>query len=251
MISHTSIDDAKPHLRGTAQPASRAGNPQATVHHFLGWDVVNWANCLSLWDPHVSGGRLTCLEVGCGPGGLSLWLASKGHRVTCSDRSGVSRVARELHRRHGLSDSIDYEAIDATLIPHIESVDIVLCKSVLGGIWAQCGLDACKLALEQMHKALKPNGKLLFAENLRATVVHMFCRSRFLGRGPTEWQYPTIRQMMEFLAPFSSVEYRAFGLFGAFGRTEAQRTILAYADRLVEPMVPERFRYIIAGVATK
>ena len=63
------------------------------LQDILGWDALNWSVCLRVWEPIIStsNGPLDCLEIGCGPGGLSLWLASKGHNVVCSDLKGTGR----------------------------------------------------------------------------------------------------------------------------------------------------------------
>jgi hypothetical protein len=58
--------------------------------------------------------------------------------------------------------------------------------------------------------------------------------------------------MNKFLAPFSEKNLRAIGFAGTFGRNEAQRNLLALGDKLVfERLVPESWKYIVAGVARK
>jgi SAM-dependent methyltransferase len=218
------------------------------IQDILAWDVVNWSICLKVWEPHLPIEPSDCLEIGCNRGGLSLWLASKGHRVVCSDISLPGESARQLHQSYGVSDKISYEAIDATNIPYSEHFDIIVFKSVLGGIWEYCGLEEMHQAVRAMHKALKPKGKLLFVENLRATPLHMYCRKRFLNY---DWKYPTIEEMHDILSEFSSVYYQLAGFLGAFGRTKTQRNILGYIDNVLVPLVPKSWRYIMAGVAVK
>jgi SAM-dependent methyltransferase len=217
---------------------------------FIGWDVENWTECFRLWEPHVSAAKIHCLEIGSGPGGGSLWLASKGHSVVCSDIGGPSADARALHRKHALHQHIDYQDLDAANIPYQSRFDVILVKSVLGGIWGRLGMDTVQRAVAGIHRALKPNGKLLFAENLRSTRFHMFCRERFLGRD-RDWKYPTSDGVLNLLSQFSTVDYRLGGFLGAFGRTERQRTLLAFMDHLLVPLLPSRWCYIMAGVAYK
>jgi hypothetical protein len=58
--------------------------------------------------------------------------------------------------------------------------------------------------------------------------------------------------MKEFLSPFSHLEYHTFGFAGAFGRSEPQRNFLGTVDQtLLDRIIPEAWRYIIAGVAVK
>lgn len=233
-----------------SRPVQESGQVP-TLRDVLSWDVVNWSICLKLWDPHLTATSCQALEIGCGPGGLSLWLASKGHRVVCSDKVDPGRAVSTLHKRYGVSSRIVYEAIDATAIPYQDKVDIVILKSVLGGIWARYGTDGLQRTIRGLHNALRPGGKLLFAENLHATWLHMFCRRRFAHRTEHIWRYPTIEELLDFLAPFSAIDYKVGGFTGAFGWTESQRSALGYFDRLILSAVPEHWRYIIAGIATK
>jgi 2-polyprenyl-3-methyl-5-hydroxy-6-metoxy-1,4-benzoquinol methylase len=219
------------------------------VRDILEWDTVNWSVCFKAWEGHIPIEPSDCLEIGCGAGGLSLWLASKGHRVVCSDINMPGKSVRQLHQSYGVSHKISYEAIDATDIPYTEQFDIIALKSVLGGIWAKNGLENMQQAIREIHKSLKPNGKLLFAENLRSTPIHMFCRKRLLNRHEHSWQYPTIEEMRDFLSDFSSVNYQLAGFLGTFGRTETQRIIMGYIDKILVPIVPKEWNYIMAGVA--
>jgi len=217
----------------------------------LGWDAENWSLALRLWDPHVPQGFGNCLELGCGPGGISLWLASKGNHVVCSDIKGPSESARDLHRLHGVSKLVNYQEINAIAIPYREQFDIIAIKSVLGGILAHYGKDGLHLVIQEVHKALKPGGKLLFAENLQATSLHMYCRRQFLGRDASQWIYPSLEEFLGFLAPFPTTHYQTAGFLGAFGRREWQRTMLGHIDKVLVPILPTRARYLVAGVAAK
>jgi SAM-dependent methyltransferase len=221
-----------------------------SAEDILSWDVANWSACLRFWEPHLAAGRCDCLELGCGPGGISLWLALQGQRVVCSDVIAPRQAIQDWHRQCGVADRISYETIDATKIPYEAAFDFVVAKSVLGGIWSQKGLRGLPQAMRQIHKSLKPGGKLLFAENLRATPLHMFCRNYFLKRD-CAWKYPTANMILRLLADFSTVEYRLSGFLGTFGRTERQRTMFSYVDRVIVPMLPKQWRYIMSGVAVK
>src|SRR6478609_10988283 len=78
------------------------------------WDVFNWSNALVHWSGIVKSlskdAKILCL--GERNGGLSLWFALQGFRVTCSDFGGPTDAARELHRKYGISDFIEYADIN-------------------------------------------------------------------------------------------------------------------------------------------
>jgi len=60
-------------------------------------------------------------------------------------------------------------------------------------------------AFEQMHKALKPGGQLLFAENLLASSMHQNLRNKFVTWAES-WRYVSLDEMHDFLKIFSSKE---------------------------------------------
>lgn len=218
------------------------------LQEILGWDAVSWSVPLALWAAHLPAAPCDCLELGCGPGGVSLWLAARGHRVVCSDLDGPGAAARELHARHGVEANIRYEALDATSLPYSESFDVVVCKSILGGIWARRGEEAFHRAIGEARKALRPRGMFLFAENMRATALHMFCRKRFIS---WNWHYPRIAEMHAAFRHWGDANYALAGFLATFGRSERQRSILGYVDRAIHPVVPESWRYIMAGVVRR
>jgi SAM-dependent methyltransferase len=224
---------------------------------FVGWDVRNWSAALDFWLAHTKQKISGCsaLEIGSSNGGLSLWLALQGARVVCSDVGPPSENAITRHRASGVSHLIEYRSIDAVQIPYEREFDIVLFKSVLGAVGmmpdSNAGKAAQAKAIAQMHRALRKGGELFFAENLIASPLHQFFRRRFVQWG-SRWRYVSIAEMNGFLSPFSRVEYRTLGFAGAFGRGEAQRSALGTLDEgLLSHFVPERWRYIIVGVATK
>jgi SAM-dependent methyltransferase len=219
---------------------------------YVEWDVRNWALALDFWLANSAKNLSECkvLEIGADYGGLSLWLASHGAKVVCSDLEGVRREAVECHQSSDFAHLIEHHKIDAAEIPFAEEFDVVVFKSVLGGIGSGAKEPQAKVVGE-MHKALKKGGELFFAENLVASPVHMFFRRKAVKWGTT-WRYVTLEEMNEYLAPFSEVQKRTIGFAGTFGRTETQRNLLALGDRLIfDRIVPERWKYILAGVATK
>jgi SAM-dependent methyltransferase len=191
---------------------------------------------------------LQCLEVGAKGGGLSVWLALRGHAVVCSDFKKLPAEAVALAERHQVKHRMRFEDIDATKIPYESTFDIIAFKSILGGIGLDDAIERQRSAVASMYRALRPGGRLLFAENLIASPLHELMRRRYLRWG-ARWRYVTIHEMRSFLEPFSRVRLATTGFFGAFGRSEEQRRMLSLLDRVA--IVPPAWRYIVYGVATK
>jgi SAM-dependent methyltransferase len=223
------------------------------ISEYIEWDVRNWSTTLNYWLSESSQdlSNASALEIGSRHGGLSLWMASQGASVVCSDLNGPTEKAILQHRAHRVADRIEYRALDATQLPYQEEFDLVVFKSVLGGIGSRGGKEAQLKAIKEMHKALKEGGELFFAENLIGSPVHQFFRNRFVSWA-AEWRYVTIVEMEEFLSLFSQVRFCTMGFAGAFGRSETQRSLLGLVDKaILDHMIPNRWNYIICGVATK
>jgi len=220
---------------------------------FIEWDTRNWSAALDFWQSHTSKKIASCtaLELGSRHGGLSLWMALQGARVIASDLDGPSSEAAQLHRSRKVSHPITYESIDATSIPYTEKFDIILFKSILGAVGMNGGKESQVQVIKEIYRALTPGGELFFAENLAGSLLHQFCRRKFVEWGAM-WRYVSISEMQEFLKPFSRVQYNVLGFAGAFGRTERQRNLLALLDKtFFNYTVPDSFKYIMVGVATK
>lgn len=150
----------------------------STTHNdIIGWDVVNWSKALSFWERQTDLHKrpLKCLELRSHKGGLSLWQAQKGHSVICSDLESPEKSAKIIHDKYPNLE-ISYASINALEIPYENEFDIIIFKSILGGVPRDNNDENKKIALQQIYKALKPEGKLLFAENLQATKTHQFMR---------------------------------------------------------------------------
>ena len=217
------------------------------------WDVGNWSRALDFWNRELPGSwdGLSALELGAGRGGLSLYLALRGCRVTCTDMKSPEENARPHHAKHDCASRITYTAADATAIPVSDAAfDFVAFKSLLGTVGRREGKAGQQKLFDEIRRVLKPGGVLLFAENLKGASFHSFCRRKFVPWGG-DWRYVTIAEIGEFLHDYSNIRHRAFGVLALFGRTEWQRAILHYADRFLSPLVPVRSRYLVYGVAKK
>lgn len=221
------------------------------LNDIISWDVANWSRALSYWEENsdLNNGALHCLELGSRRGGLSLWLALKGHTVICSDLHLPEEEAMEIHKKYDCRSLISYEKVDATTIPYENTFDVIIFKSSLGGI-SSSNNDLKRKTVESIYLALKPGGVLLFAENMASSFLHRFFRKKFVEWG-REWNYLQIDEMEGLFSDFKSLSYKTVGFFGTFGRNEKQRNLLGRIDRLFDRLVPISKRYILIGVAKK
>ncbi|HNY32746.1 MAG TPA: methyltransferase domain-containing protein [Fibrobacteria bacterium] len=218
------------------------------------WDRKNWSKAFEFWERRLPEGRpLRCLEIGGRRGGPSLWLASKGHLVVCSDLENPEPIAKPLHEKYGVRGRVEYAALDALSSPSdwMGTFDCVIFKSILGGI-ARDGKDENRSrVIANIHGLLKPGGLLLFAENLQGSRLHGLFRRRFVRWGAS-WNYLPFEHVGSLFASFERLEWDTAGFLGAFGRKEWQRELFGRIDRLIlDGLVGSRNRYISFGAAWK
>jgi hypothetical protein len=230
--------------------------PRSLIRDSFGWDTPTWSRSLDFWDQHTSIALpMRALEVGAtgNNGGLSLYLASRGCKVTWSSLEEPEPYAKQLHLRYGIEKQISYETINVLAVPYDNDFDLIVFKSLLGGFGMVEGdtRQAQAAALIQMRKALKPGGELWWVENAAGSAIHSLLRSRY-GAGKRGWQYLPVDEVPLTFSGFDRVEYATFGVCSVFGRTEWQRRILAPIDQYVlEPITPSSWHYVVAGVARK
>lgn len=183
-------------------------------------------------------------------GGLSLYWALKDANVTYSDISDKNfENAKYLHQKYGMYD-IDYRVVDATTMDYDSEYDIVSFKSVLGAIGNINGTDKRRLAINNICRALKPDGKLYFVENLMASNFHQWLRHKYINWG-NRWKYLDLQELSDFSAGFKDVQYETFGYWGVIG-SHIQLTGLAGAvDKVFDRFVKENHRYIVSCVMCK
>ena len=238
---------------GLAGTVSQQREDVPRLDDVIEWDVTSWSKALPFWLDHSkikTARRPRALELGTRNGGLSLWLASKGFDVVCSDVERPSSQAMSLHERYHVTNRIAYEPIDASNIKVHGQFDVVCFKSMLGAVGRQ-GFDVQRRAVREMFRVLRPGGEVWFAENLAASPLHRFLRRTFVPWARS-WRYLTLAELQELFASFGSCEIITAGFLAAFGRTERQRRMLARLDG--SPLLrlfPPTWRYIAIGVARK
>ncbi len=221
------------------------------LNHYFEWDVESWSRAMKLWE---RGLNLTkdpkhALEIGGRRGGISYFLAKEhGMSVVCSDLNNPCNYARPLHEEFQVTDKISYAAVDCTKIPYNDNTfDVVVFKSVIGALG---DLAQQKVAVNEMYRVLKPGGVLLFAENLQATKLHMFLRKK-LVRWSSYWRYLNIKDAVNFLTPFRNKEYSSTGFTAIFVPDGILRKLAAFTDKIICPILPSNFHYIVYGYGIK
>lgn len=222
-----------------------------TIRDIIQWDAENWGQVIPYWSDVLSQKKnMLCLEAGARKGGLSLLAATYGHKVICSDIENPEEFAKPLHKKYNVEKFISYEAIDLLNIPYENHFDIIFIKSVLPTIGANNNEHLQQKAIDEIYKALKPGGYLLFAENLESSAIHRFARKKFVAWGAAA-RYLKIKEIKPMFKNFSSLEYKTTGFFALFGRTEKQRILLGRVDKALDKIIPASSKYLIIGKAKK
>lgn len=217
------------------------------------WDVINWGRAVCFWEkdiPDSLEGKKV-LDVGGRGGGLSLFFALKGANVICSNvRPDGFEKAKMLHKKYGLSHKINYKIIDVTEMSFEEEFDIVTFKSVLGGVGYNNHYDRQEIMMRNIYKALKPGGKLYFAENLIASPLHQKLRKAFTAWGDS-WRYISIKEAKNLTKDFTSFHYWTGGVLGTLGRKKILSYFLGILDYLFDRFCGKNAKYIISAICQK
>lgn len=222
------------------------------LQKYLEWDYLAWGEALKYWDsllPSSLEGK-KILELGGRNGGLSIYFAQKGADVFCSDIQSPTELTQIKHKKLGLTN-ISYHAIDATNIPTENKFDIIVFKSILGGIGYGDNISSQKRALKACYQALKPGGQLLFAENGKASIFHEALRTFLTGWGG-DWRYLGHKELRSLLkAEGLTVEIKSFGFFSVFARINFLKTPLFLIDKFISPFLLNELKYIHYGRCKK
>ena len=60
-----------------------------------------------------------------------------------------------------------------------------------------------------------------------------------------------LNEIADVFSLFKNVNYTTVGFLGCMGRSETQRRILGHIDTFIEKLLPNRFHYILIGIAVK
>lgn len=219
------------------------------VKDIIQWGVSNWSKLIPVWEKHLKNRKGKALAFGEREGGASLFLAFKGFQVTCTDYNDFPEdLPLEIHKKHKVTDLITYEKQDITATTYDDNTfDVVVFKSVIGALGSFVEQEK---ALKEIHRILKPGGILLFAENAKSSKLHQYARKKFTKWGH-RWHYPSIDEFEILSSPFKILEFKTFGFFATFGRSEKQRNLLGKIDNRINFMTPKKWKYILVAALVK
>lgn len=234
-------------------PPTRSLLPERVLNDVIGWDIRTWSPCLDFWSPVLQGlnpAAARVLTIGERNGGISLWFALQGFRVICSDYGGPPPSVKEIHAKHGVGALITYADVDAFAMPYPdESLDIVACKSVIGGLKLKRG-DAStrtfanqRLAVAEINRVLRPGGLFLGAENLAGTWVHQKARE-LAKQGRIGWRHLTAGEIESLFKGFAALEQRCYGFLGSRVAWLGIDHLTALLDAALCPLLPESWLYV-------
>jgi len=219
----------------------------------IGWDYINWGKSLEYFDDHINYNNIhKVLELGADSqsSGYSLFFAKKGIQSVCSSYGKINNRLIERHKKYKLDNLISYEILDAKKITYKKEFDLICFKSMLGGICKNGNTQHAKTIFDQIHKALKPNGYLVFSENIESTIIHKFFRKNFISKS---WNYFPKNELTNLMDDnFKNIKTHSIGLLGCFGRSESQKNYLGKIDEyLFNKIAPESWNYVFFGICQK
>lgn len=224
------------------------------------WDVHNWSKVLNYWQPILDRfsdkAEVKVLALAERNGGLSLWLALQGFKPICSDVGGPTQMAREMHSAHGVQKLVVYEDVNIFDIPYDdETFDLVICKSVIGGLKTDPGDPSTRtianqsLALEQVFRVLRKGGYFLGAENTRGSLFHKIVR--VASGKKVGWRHLSNEEIDELFENFKSVKQKGYGYFGTFYPLSLINSLANVLDTVISGIFPRRWLYISFIIAQK
>lgn len=228
------------------------------VADIIEWDVLNWSQLIHYWQPLLEQlpRNSKVLAIGERGGGLALWLALQGFDVVCTDVTDISGKAGQLHRRYGVEQKITYKLLDIVNDEWAaEEFDIVIAKSVIGGLKAERGnpasrsLEVQQKAMYNIYRQLKPGGYFFSAENLAGNSLAKLARR--LKAKHTGWRHPSLVELNSLFTPYSIVQIKTFGILPTFFSGKMLNRGMYLINKYVLRFLPANAKYIAFTVARK
>lgn len=222
---------------------------EISTKDIFGWDVPIWSQALKFWQDYFPAvtAKGKAIELASNKGGLSLFLASQGYEVICSDILNPAQRAHELHSKYKDQFKIHYQIADARCLPfENDTFDVVIFKSFLGYL----SVESQPAAVAEIKRVLKPDGVLLFAENLEGSYLHRWVRRVFVPWGK-DWNYVTIHGLETLFKEFSKFHFKTYGFLSLFFTNEKVKRLVAPVDIALSRLLPSKLKYVLFGIAKK
>ncbi|MCB9044848.1 MAG: class I SAM-dependent methyltransferase [Chitinophagales bacterium] len=228
------------------------------VQDIIEWDILNWSQLMAYWQPVLE--QLPrdskVLAIGERNGGLSLWLALMGYHVTCTDIDDITSTAGQLHARYNVSNKIEYRKLDIVndKWPD-EQYDIIIAKSVIGGVKAQRdnagsrSFEVQRQAVNNILNMLKPGGYFLSAENMMGGWLTRSVRG--VGKRASGWRYISYSELKELFNAFSLVQTKTFGILPTFFSRRVYNTTAYFLNRYLLDILSPATKYVAFTIARK
>ena len=215
-------------------------------YNFIRWDRSNWGRALKFLESNKTQNfrKKKVLELGGRDASLSLWAASQGGSVICSD---IVDFDNNIIKK-AFDAKIDFKIIDALDIPYNNYFDFIIFKSLLGGIGRKGAKEKQLLVMRQIKKSLKKDGECLFIENMAGTILHQIFRNRY-GAGKNDWYYPSLKEFNKMSNIFRDVKFNTYGFFGS--TREMKKDLRAKFDYNFDQYLPKTWHYVYAGIYRK
>ena len=168
---------------------------------------------------NIAGKRV--LDVGCGIGQYSVFLAMKGANVTAFDISpvGIER-ARALAKINGVESNCSFEVANAAAMPYAEGTyDYVIFHEVLHHAIKYPGVR------EETLRVLKPGGRVVISETLRGNALLSLARRYTMAGGEAKGDVILeVEDLRSFTEGFSAYRIEPMSLLFMLKRVFQSRT---------------------------
>ncbi|MDF3047379.1 MAG: hypothetical protein K0R73_497 [Candidatus Midichloriaceae bacterium] len=215
-------------------------NFRALLEDSCGWNKKLWADALEYGLSFCPKGNKKALEIGAAfHSSLSPALKFMGYDVTCS-------YYEEFDQAIILSGNLSATSNKYNLpLPYLQELnawklkpecyDVIVMKSVLGGICRDNNYELASDLTKVLYAALKPGGVLITLDN-QANSFSKLMR-RFFGAGANKWTYIDKKKFLQILQPYKFFQ-KGFGLlnfakFGTIGGKEVFNNTAYLVDKLL------------------
>lgn len=217
----------------------------------INWDVYTWKEILPYWERQLINhdkSTTVCIEIGAREGGISLWMALNGFKITCSDNYYDLEDAKKLHAKYKVIENIIYKKVDLLDWKEEQKYDVIIVKSVFGALQNEI---AIKEAVNNIYMNLKKGGILFFAENSKSTFFHQKLRKKFTDWGNI-WFYFDEEFTKRLFEKFEVVEIKYNGVFTVFANKIGLSYVFSKFDKYVfNKITPNNVKYMLFGYAKK